>query len=199
MNCLDDGTIQAHLDNELTEPQMRSVADHVEVCARCRERLAHLKATMGLVNAWFGALASEGVQAPVAPRIMARAPATHWRWAAVALAGALAALAVLFFAGTRPTPPKQAQHSSQPPAEPPHVAVVAPLPVPARRLVRHPKPRRAVDEFVPLDGADPIQIGMVVRVMLPVSDASVGGGVREIAADVAIGEDGRARAIRFVR
>ena len=54
-----------------------------------------------------------------------------------------------------------------------------------------PKPRRAIDEFVPLDGADPMQIGMVVRVMLPVSDASVGGGVREIAADVVIGEDGR--------
>jgi hypothetical protein len=159
---------------------------------------------MGLVNAWFSALPPEDVQAPAAaPRIGARTPGTHWRWAAVALAGVLAALAALFFAGMRPTPAKQA-HSLQPPvlqppAEPPHVAVVAPRPAPARRLVRRAKPRRAIDEFVPLDGADPMQIGMVVRVMLPVSDASVSGGVREIAADVAIGEDGRARAIRFVR
>ncbi len=209
MKCLDEGTLQAYLDKELAEPRTRSVADHVEVCARCRDRLGHLAATMGLVNAWFSALPPEDVQAPAAaPRIGARTPGTHWRWAAVALAGVLAALAALFFAGMRPTPAKQAHSlqpralqppALQPPVEPPHVAVVAPRPAPARKLVPRPKPRRAIDEFVPLDGADPMQIGMVVRVMLPVSDASVGGGVREIAADVAIGEDGWPRAIRFVR
>jgi hypothetical protein len=37
-----------------------------------------------------------------------------------------------------------------------------------------------------------MQMGMVVRVILPISDA------REVAADLVIGEDGRARAIRFV-
>jgi Putative zinc-finger len=204
MNCLDEGTLQAYLDSELAELRMRSVADHVEVCARCRDRMGHLASTMGLVNAWFSALPPEDVQAPAgAPRIGAPTPRRHWRWAAVGLAAVLAALAALFFAGMRPTPAKQA-HSLQPPAlqpqaGPPQVAAAAPLRAPVRRLVRRPKPRRATEEFVPLDGADPMQIGMVVRVMLPVSDASVGGGVREIAADVAIGEDGRARAIRFVR
>jgi hypothetical protein len=34
--------------------------------------------------------------------------------------------------------------------------------------------------------------------MLPFSDASLTGGPQEIAADLMIGEDGRARAIRFV-
>jgi hypothetical protein len=51
---------------------------------------------------------------------------------------------------------------------------------------------------VALDDADPIQMGIVVRVMVPVSDASMSGGVKEIAADLMIGDDGRARAIRFV-
>jgi hypothetical protein len=54
-------------------------------------------------------------------------------------------------------------------------------------------PQPALDDFVPFDDADPMQIGMVVRVMLPVSDAT------EIAADLVIGEDGRARAFRFVQ
>jgi hypothetical protein len=42
-------------------------------------------------------------------------------------------------------------------------------------------------------------MGIVVRTLVPVSDASTTGGVQEIAADLVIGEDGRARAIRFVR
>jgi hypothetical protein len=46
-------------------------------------------------------------------------------------------------------------------------------------------------EFMALAGADPIQVGMVVRVMVPVSG-------RSLAADVVVGEDGRARAIRFI-
>jgi hypothetical protein len=61
-----------------------------------------------------------------------------------------------------------------------------------------PKPRPALGNFVALDDADPMQMGLVVRVMLPFSDASLTGGPQEIAADLMIGEDGRARAIRFV-
>jgi hypothetical protein len=40
---------------------------------------------------------------------------------------------------------------------------------------------------------------MVVRVMLPVTDVSLTGGPQEVAADLAIGEDGRPRAFRLVR
>ena len=72
-------------------------------------------------------------------------------------------------------------------------------PVRKRFPVHRQAPQPALDDFVPFDDADPMQMGMVVRVMLPVSDASLTGGAQEVAADLVIGEDGRARAIRLVR
>ena len=53
--------------------------------------------------------------------------------------------------------------------------------------------------FCSTDDGEPMQMGMVVRVMLPVTDVSLTGGPQEVAADLAIGEDGRPRAFRLVR
>lgn len=38
MTCIDDGRLRAWLDHELTEEQGVDVANHLEVCALCRER-----------------------------------------------------------------------------------------------------------------------------------------------------------------
>lgn len=205
MKCPDEGTLQACLDGELTEARMRSAAGHLEACAACRDRLGRLEATAGRVNAWLDALAPEGLPAAESvPRIAPRAAGVRWPWAAAALAGALAASVALFFAN--PPAPKKQAHIQKPQAPltdvrgstdsaPDGAATVRGRSVPARR----PEPLPALDDFVPLDDADPMQIGMVVRVMLPVSGASLPGGTQEIAADLVIGEDGRARAFRFVQ
>jgi len=156
------------------------------------------------VNARLGALAPEDLLAldAVVPRIAARTAGVSWRWAAVALVGALAASIALFFAKApepRPVLTKEAHvQKPQAPSVVGRAATLRAATVRKRSPVHRPKPLPELDDFVPFDDADPIQIGMVVRVMLPVSDASMTGGPQEIAADVAIGEDGRARAIRFV-
>jgi len=212
MKCLDEGTLQAYLDSELPEAQMHRAAGHLETCAGCRDRLGRLEATLRRVTGCLDALAPEDlpILGETSPRIAARAAGVRWRWAAVALAGALAASLVLFFTNVRPRPePKKEAHVQAPQvplanargsANPvrraaPYRASTVRERIPATR----PKPRPELDDFVAFDDADPMQMGMVVRVMVPVSDASLTGGMQEIAADLMIGEDGRARAIRFVQ
>jgi hypothetical protein len=78
---------------------------------------------------------------------------------------------------------------------------VAPAVKPRFRRVRRSKPLPRLDDFLALDDGDPIQVGVVVRVMLPASAFAAmpqTGATQVIMADLAIGEDGRARAIRFV-
>lgn len=197
MKCLDEGALQAYLDNELDEVRIRGAAGHLEACAACRDRLGRLEATAGRVKAWLDALLPEDL--PVVyegvPRIAHKMHGPRWGWIAGGLAAALAASATLFVAPP-PAPRKEAYlakplaRRAEPRGTPgwpaggrPRITMVRPARV---------RPRPALDGFVVFDDADPMQIGMVVRVMLPVSDDSA------IAADLVIGEDGRARAFRFV-
>ena len=55
-----------------------------------------------------------------------------------------------------------------------------------------PAPPPPAAGFLPLDDADPFQMGIVVRVVLPQSAAGA------LQADVLVGEDGRPRAVRLV-
>jgi len=206
LKCIDEGTLQAYLDNELPEARIRRAAGHLVGCVDCRDRLERLQATGECVNAWLHALAPEDLAAldEAAPRIVTRATRwrLRWRWAALALAGALAASVALFLADTGPREKGPDVSKIQTPLADTR-GPVSPAPrrsvrVKARLRIPKPKPRPALDNFVALDDADPMQMGLVVRVMLPVSDASLTGGPQEIAADLMIGEDGRARAIRFV-
>ena len=207
MKCLDEGTLQAYLDSELPEARMRRAAGHLEACAPCRDRLGRIEAAVVRVNAWLDALAPAGLPAldDAVPRIAAKTSGLRWRWAAVALAGALAASVALFFANSRPHPePARAakrEAGMHKPQAPSVVYRAGPRGHAVRKRfpVHRQAPQSALDDFVPFDDADPMQMGMVVRVMLPVSDASLTGGAQEVAADLVIGEDGRARAIRLVR
>src|ERR1039457_1507543 len=210
MKCLDEGTLQAYLDSELPEARMRRAAGHLEACAPCRDRLGRIEGAVGGGDAGLGALGPAGPAGLPAvddavPRIAAKTSGLRWRWAAVALAGALAASVALFFANSRPHPePARAakrEAGMHKPQAPSVVYRAGPRGHAVRKRfpVHRQAPQSALDDFVPFDDADPMQMGMVVRVMLPVSDASLTGGAQEVAADLLIGEDGRARAIRLVR
>lgn len=43
MNCLDEGLIQAYIDNELLEPQISKVNRHFETCSKCQDHYLVLK------------------------------------------------------------------------------------------------------------------------------------------------------------
>ena len=197
MKCPDAGTLQAYLDSELPEARTSRAAGHLEACASCRDRLGRMEAAAGRVNAWLDALAPEDPPAVYegVRRIAVRTGSLRWRWAALGLAGALAASVALYVANA-PVPQKKAlvQKVEGPLADARgSVSVVPHRVATVRKRMRRPIPQPTLDDFVPFDDADPMQIGMVVRVMLPMSDTS------EIATDLVIGEDGRARAFRFVQ
>ena len=182
MKCLDEGTLQAYLDHELSEVETGDAGGHVTSCADCRARLGALEASTARVRALLDLC-------PLDMPLRRRDPlpaVLKWSWS-------VAALVVLFFvgAGRIETP------------RPPVAVAKAVSPAPAQRVARAaprhaPRPQPAANEFIPLDDADPIQMGMVIRVMLPVTGVAANDDVTEIPADVVIGEDGRARAIRFV-
>src|ERR1035441_2191650 len=174
---------------------------------RRRGDCAGAGARWALRGGWLAPRPPAGLPAldDAVPRIAAKTSGLRWRWAAVALAGALAASVALFFANSRPHPePARAakrEAGMHKPQAPSVVYRAGPRGHPVRKRfpVHRQAPQPALDDFVPFDDADPMQMGMVVRVMLPVSDASLTGGAQEVAADLVIGEDGRARAIRLVR
>ena len=210
MKCLSPGTLQAYLDSELPEIEMRDISAHVEACVVCRGRLADLEATAQRVHAWLDALPSRDLVVPVetVTRILPIAGPTRWRWIAVA-AGLVLAVSAAFFpannhrkaavptkvALARTSVRSAAVRDPEPQPDAPHrvVRVRKRLPSP----VRHAQP--AGNDFIALGDPDPMQIGVVVRVKVPIADTWLPGQTQEVAADLVIGEDGRARAIRFVR
>ncbi len=134
------------------------------------------------------------------------------RWGSVAAAAALL-IALLM---PRRNPPVPTEHARLAPAPAPAV-VSPPAAVPEQRAIK-PAARRAParkartaqptreEQFLPLLYSDAAESVQVVRVKLPrAALASFGLPVAEepgqdkIQADVALGEDGIARAVRFVR
>ncbi len=121
-----------------------------------------------------------------------------WPYFALAAAAALAVVVYL-----QPKPQTMAIAVVTPP-----VAVVpSPVPAPRKKIRRKPEPTEIVTDFFPLlDDAQPFERGELLRVKLPASAMrSVGLPVSEdrmsdtVQADVLVGEEGLARAIRFVR
>ncbi len=140
-------------------------------------------------------------------------PARWPYWAAAVAAGVLLAAGAAAWVARRPTPAPAAPVVA---ASPQPVVVLPPAPVgppavarrlPATRPARV-RPREVATEFLPLQYGEilaPLESGNLVRVRLPRSSlTSFGLPVAEermaerISADVLLGEDGTARAIRFV-
>ena len=154
-------------------------------------------------------------QASAAQIFARRAPASNWQHrvtlTVVGLAAA-AALAVSLWRAPEPVREPLPVAVNEPrPVEPPvpvvAVAAVAAAPKPVRRAKRAAlPPQEMVTEFYPLmDAPPPFERGQLLRVVVPASTMrSVGLPVRperwadRVQADVLVGEEGMARAIRFV-
>jgi anti-sigma factor RsiW len=174
-NCWQDGDLRAYIDGELTPDVQQTTAAHLEACSTCGARYRELAERAAWVYATIEL--SE-----------AALPARPQRWL-VGAAGLAAALAMAFFllpkhAPVRPAP--AATKVAVPPAPEPPTA-----PTVAHRVMRRPAPRppAPAEEFVRLDDY-PIETATVVRV-------SAEDGALQ--ADLIVGPDGRAHAIRIVR
>jgi hypothetical protein len=133
-----------------------------------------------------------------------------WQWGAVAAVVAAAAAGVALLVWNRPNPPRPQPARSD--VIVPAPIAVDPAPViatPERKVVRvrRTQPREVVTEFFPLiDVAPAFERGAVVRVSLPAGALrNAGIPVNEdhltdrVQADVLVGEEGLARAIRLVK
>jgi hypothetical protein len=124
-------------------------------------------------------------------------------WPYVAAFALAAAAAIVLFISVKPKP--QTMEIAVVP--PPVVTVPVANPAPRKVVHRKPRPVEVVTEFYPLmDVPPPFERGELLRVSLPASAMrNVGLPVSEdrltemVQADVLVGEEGLARAIRFVR
>jgi hypothetical protein len=184
--CWSEGELRAYLDSELPPGDMQRVAAHLKECDGCGGLYAELEERAARISMLLGALPEpEPVrQLPSLPRRSGAA----WRWAAGAVAAALV-VAFLWMPKRMEkvvvtTPPTLPAPRARPGLSAPPVTV---KPAIIRRVVPV-KPKAQVDYYVKLDD-EPIETGIVIRVGL--DDG-------QVPADVILGPDGRARAIRLV-
>ena len=202
--CRSEGDLRAYFDRELPSADLERIAAHLAQCAICAERYDELAGRAQRVTDILAGLeVTPGVR-QVVP--MPRQVPVRWRWAAAAaaLAAGLAIGAMLIPKSSStvavqprkpaPVPETTAAEVIRPPALPeaavPEVKEMVPDAAPrirraAARPVQRPVRR---EEFVRLDD-EPIDTGVVVRVAL---------GDAQVPADVILGSDGRAHAIRLV-
>ncbi|KPK79436.1 MAG: hypothetical protein AMS25_12635 [Gemmatimonas sp. SM23_52] len=103
MSHVDEGTLHAYLDGELSEGQRREVEGHLASCAECQARLEQATALGQRVSELMAELEPGPVQAPAWREIEARAAARQARtprrgWVRPSLAWA-ASIAVAFTVG----------------------------------------------------------------------------------------------------
>ncbi len=183
--CWLEGELRAYLDRELPPGDMERVSAHLKECAACGRLCTDLASRAARVSIWLGTLPEgEPVRQLAA---LPRGRRLEWRW----IAGAVAAAVTLVFLAL----PRRSEQvlTAAPPHPPAASARPAPPPPPAVRpaIIRKvvpAKPKPHLQYFVKLDD-EPIETGIVVRVGL--EDG-------QIPADVILGPDGRARAIRLV-
>ena len=197
-HCWSEGELRAYIDGELPPRDIDRAAEHLKECAICSGLHAELAQRAGRVAIWMEML-PEPKPVTAMPVLVVRSP-SRWRWAAAAAALAASITIGLVMAPKRAPEklvvaapqnvvPKAVAPQLPPVSSPPPVQV---KPAIIRRVPRKgaapikPKPR--IETYVALDD-EPIETGIVVRVGL-------NGG--QVPADVIVGPDGRARAIRLV-
>jgi len=203
--CWSEGDLRAALDGEMDASSAARLTAHLAECASCQALRQELAGRASLVAGMMATLEDEAPFIPSCP--MPPIPAQHWH--STAAIGAIAAgLAIIALTVPHRPPSKLIQHanatypnlvaSQNPPVVP--VQPVSPT-HPRHRLLRGPEQRAAVltpvaaqpvdtDQgyFLTLDD-EPIETGIVMRVASPSGDFQ---------ADVIVGPDGRAHAIRIV-
>jgi hypothetical protein len=185
MQCIAEGDLRAWLDRELEPAELETVETHLNECAACRAHSEELSARATLVMSALGEL-------PIAYR---RLRPSIWRWPILAWGVPVAAMAVCLLLAIVMWPRKDVvKVATVIDPHPPQVdsTPVAPQPPSAVRATLHRARRRPVvpqeAPFVALDD-EPIETGVVMRV------GTESGGIQ---ADVLVGPDGRAHAIRIL-
>ncbi|MBZ5729094.1 MAG: zf-HC2 domain-containing protein [Acidobacteriia bacterium] len=190
--CWSEGELRAYCDRELPAKDMDRLAAHLENCVPCRERHRQLARQAASVLELVALLPEPEEVAWVQPVRVRAGMRGRWAVAALALAATLALAFVML-----PKRTEQQAHLAppQPPVTAPPPAAEQPAevsPAVIRRIVpRRRAPQRPLlraDYYLSLDD-EPIQNGVVMRVAL---------GAAEVKADVIVGPDGRAHAIRLV-
>jgi hypothetical protein len=185
-SCWPDGDLRAYVDGELPEDTLEQIAAHLKICPACTDRHQELAERAAWV---YAAMALPEIAPAVAtPRLRPR----RWRWAVVPLAAALA-IAFVMLPKRAPVRPAPVAKVAVPPLP---VQTIAPAVTLAVRPLVHPTVHRSIprrpapsEEFLRLDD-EPIETATLVRV-------SADNGALQ--AEMIIGPDGRAHAIRMVR
>jgi anti-sigma factor ChrR (cupin superfamily) len=176
-----------HLDAELPAEERPAIEQHLEACAECRDRTARLRAVSGAIEDYSTGLLDSPSAGPQRRALMAaleaRAarpafPAAKKVQAALAVAACLVlALAISLVISQQPKRP----------ASPPQMAEDVFIALPYS------------DENLSSEGAVVLQVELprsaVALAGMPVSDGPADGRVK---AEVVVGADGLARAIRFL-
>lgn len=224
MNCreFDDVVVELARAQCGDASRRASAAAHAESCARCAARLERERE----LTARLRALATEDAQAPARVEIALRAafgrhtaaapPAMprHWpAWALAAAAVIVLAAAIAIVRAPRTSPPGRAQTKGAQPSPAAAARVQSPEPKPEAPAGQPARPRgygsrEIVTGFYPLEyGVDvtALEAAPLVRMKLPrMVLASVGLPMNPdragepVQADVVVGADGLARAVRFV-
>jgi anti-sigma factor RsiW len=173
-NCWQDGDLRAYVDGELTPGARQTVAAHLVACSTCGARYRELAERAAWV---YATIELSEARLPTCPQ--------RWLVGAAGLAAAMA-IAFLLLPQHAPVRPAPAVAKVAVPSAPVPIATPVVHPVVRRPAPRPPKP---AEEFVRLDDY-PIETATVVR---------VGAEDGALQADLIVGPDGRAHAIRIVR
>jgi hypothetical protein len=170
-HCFSEGDWQAYLDREMLGDELTRAEAHLGQCDACAALQREVADRAERIDLLMVELSSSGeiVRRP--------SPRPHvWRWAVPSMALAAALLAVWLL--PRPSPRSEVAHSA--PTKPPRRRS-------AHRRADQPE-ESLLAGFVALDD-EPIETAVIVRV-------TVDDGLAQ--ADVIVGPDGRAHAIRMV-
>jgi hypothetical protein len=211
-NCWSEGDLRAALDGELDATSAARLTAHLAECTSCQALRQELAGRASRVAGMMAAL-EESAPATIIPMPPIRPVAPILTWRAVAAIGAIAAgLAIIALTVPHRATSKLTQDANATTPNPvasrkPSVVPAQPVSLthPRHRLLRGPEQRAAVltpvaspavaepagtnqGYFLALDD-EPIETGIVMRVASPSGDFQ---------ADVIVGPDGRAHAIRIV-
>jgi hypothetical protein len=226
MTCQEFGLIARDYARSewLSATEHERAATHVSQCPTCRDRVNNeiaLTAALGRVRQRHETIAAPpNVQAAVLAAFEARHRKARPVWKHLYWAVPVAAALLLGFALTRPSKVTEHPTAGLPPrvepvlrlpavqeqeAEP---VLVAPSPRKPRPVRLAATPTSRVTEFIPLRFGKPVESGEQIQVVrlqmrrselmrlgLPVAPDAVSAFIQ---ADVLLGEDGLAKAIRFV-
>lgn len=215
--CLSDGSIQAFLDGELTVRETSAATSHLNECTACAQKMSKMKARAHTVDLMLGVLGEEavGAIAPVAhvkhvPMVFAAQKRRYGFAVSMAAVAALLLIVMLRMVNTPAPPPQQPSEKKQEVVGPVNAQVEEPAPLPRQAnpapaiKAQAKKSTVPADDggFIALNADDPIQIGKIVKMSLPASLFSPGDSMpsnERVMAEVLVGEDGRARAIRLLQ